>query len=421
MYDQSFNERTLGRVFCRGDFFGIPKADVDSFKSESIDQAIGITSSDFSALSFLKSSHAGGRNVVSPSSIPAELIIRKVTKNINWATHVRSNNRDRIVACLCDLLSEGVPYKVYRLDIRKFYPSVAGHEIFNRIDSVGRISPLTQSLLRKILEEFWGSGGTGIPIGLPLSAPLSELVLREFDRNARTFDGVFFYGRYVDDIVVIGDTEINDKLFFKHISKALPDGLVLHDGRKRQVKEISSPVKSTKVKRTKDKISFSYLGYEFSVFDPYKKDVAGNKSPYRALRVELSEDKLSKYTTRISRAMVEFNKYGDFGLLFDRVRFLTKNFSITDRKTGVRRSAGIYFGYRSLSPESVSLLKLDGFLRRAVLRGVRPVGGTHAHLLSQSQKRILLSASFSRGFRKKEMINFSSSRMAEIQGCWKNV
>ncbi|EGH68896.1 hypothetical protein PSYAC_29236, partial [Pseudomonas syringae pv. actinidiae str. M302091] len=41
--------------------------------------------------------------------------------------------------------------------------------------------------------------------GLALSATITEIVMQDFDNSIKELDGVFYYGRYVDDIIVVTD------------------------------------------------------------------------------------------------------------------------------------------------------------------------------------------------------------------------
>ncbi|EPM56853.1 phage-related reverse transcriptase/maturase family protein, partial [Pseudomonas syringae pv. actinidiae ICMP 19103] len=53
--------------------------------------------------------------------------------------------------------------------------------------------------------------------GLALSATITEIVMQDFDNSIKELDGVFYYGRYVDDIIVVTDRLVYRlKINFSH-------------------------------------------------------------------------------------------------------------------------------------------------------------------------------------------------------------
>ena len=48
----------------------------------------------------------------------------------------------------------------------------------------------------------------GLPRGIDISATLSELFMADLDSEIKKIDGIFFYARYVDDIIVIYNARI---------------------------------------------------------------------------------------------------------------------------------------------------------------------------------------------------------------------
>src|SRR6185437_14507468 len=52
------------------------------------------------------------------------MTLRKIALNILRKSRIRQPDRQSIVANLKSLLTEGVPFRLYRLDIRSFYESL---------------------------------------------------------------------------------------------------------------------------------------------------------------------------------------------------------------------------------------------------------------------------------------------------------
>jgi len=98
---------------------------------------------------------------------------------------------------------------------------------------------------------------------------------------------------------------------------------------------------------------------------------------------------------------------------------ITGNYSLIDRKSGVKRKAGIFYSYKHVSIESSSsLINLDIFLKKAILSRNGKISNEVNNILSVSERRKLLKLSFNNGFTKKTFFHFSQQRLTEIMQCW---
>ena len=91
-----------------------------------------------------------------------------------------------------------------KIDIRKFYDNV-DHSVLKQII---RYSIADESLLR-LLDKIIDSNGKekGLPIGNFTSQYLANLYLAYFDHWVKEELGVKYYYRYMDDIVVLGESK----------------------------------------------------------------------------------------------------------------------------------------------------------------------------------------------------------------------
>jgi hypothetical protein len=122
--------------------------------------------------------------------------------------------------------------------------------------------------------------------------------------------------------------------------------------------------------------------------------------------------------TRIVRSFLSYAKSNDWGLLRDRVAFLTQNFSVYNPKAGGKKIAGIYHSYPLVSEGAAGLKELDRFLRNAVLSKNGRVFPVTNAMLSAHQKRQLLTRSFAKGHSSRSFVHFSTTRISQIQSCW---
>lgn len=264
-------------------------------------------------------------------------------------------------------------------------------------------------------------GGTGLPRGLSLSATLSDLLMQSFDGEIQAHDEVFFYSRYVDDIMIITSSREESSKFIRSVEKALPRGLTLSPA-KRQVVGASEKVAPTNPGAPAPTLfNFDYLGYAFHVREPVRQDKKKKPADYhRSVTVDIAARKIMRFKMRISRAFLDFSKTGDWPLLKDRIKFLTKNFSVYNAKAGGKKIAGIYHSYPLVTNDADGLKNLDHFLRNATLSKSGRTSSLSSTKLTASQKREILSHSFARGHANRAFVHFSGERLKQIQEIWKN-
>jgi len=419
-YDHCFCRETLSKTLRKSDFFDMRALHDESVKLSVIDAAVESACSLFSGKNPLVRFPLKGNQVYSLDSLPNELAVRKLNENIARLVSIRPPARDVIVSNLRHLIGEGVPYRLYRLDIRKFYESFSTTAVEERIVRLPGLSPPSKGLLRALLSHYVSLGGTGLPRGLALSALLAEIMMQEFDLAVRSMSGVYFFSRYVDDIVIMTSSNENPKVFRRDIVRYLPAGLVLHE-RKRQICSLSDIVTPIKPSPIVAKISFDYLGYRFAVYEPAK--VANKKRGQysRDVVVDIADSKLRRIKTRVVRSFMDFVATGDFDLMRLRIKFLTSNFRIKDFRRERSKLSGIYYSYPEITdPASIGLRELDKFLANAVLSKNGRVFSKSSAALTANQRCLLLKHSFVRGHQKRLMVHLHPTTIAKIQECWAN-
>lgn len=391
MYDQSFNKRTLARVFCKLDFVGIKTPEeLDKFREKMLNKAIASATAGFAATANpLVRFPLHGRQVFMFPNLWDELVARKLCSNIKKASKATSRGRAQIVSNLRLLLEEGVPFRVYRLDVKTFYESFKVSDVIAKVGELVELSPLSKRLLHDLLGCHAALGGTGIPRGLALSAALAEYLMRDFDHNVSGHPDVFFFSRYVDDIIIVTSAREDSAIFVRQIESMLPSGLRLNPT-KRQIKEAGHRVNPTKpADATAHLFKFDYLGYSFRLSEPVRENSKQPGDHHRVVVVDIAERKIARFKTRISRSFFEFAKSGDWPLLRDRIKFLTKNFSVYNAKAGGKKIAGIFHSYPLASSDAEGIASLDNFLRNAILAKNGRIASLSASKLTATQKKAI--------------------------------
>ena len=152
----------------------------------------------------------GKFDVYQPVDMLDRLLVSAATATFSKVTRVKQANRHVVNATVANMLSEGIPFIVHRFDLRKFYESIPREEIEQRlIDDLG----LPRSAVRVMRSLFQGcseQGVVGLPRGVSSSGVLSEDYLLPIDKALANLDNIYFYSRYVDDIIVVSSVA------FKH-------------------------------------------------------------------------------------------------------------------------------------------------------------------------------------------------------------
>lgn len=125
----------------------------------------------------------------------------------------------------------------------------------------GKVSPRVMRYIKRTLYAYnamtHNAERKGLPRGICFSSYLAEIYLRSFDESVKNMDGVLFYRRYVDDILILTIKPAMPLDTSKQIEETINKiGLELHHGEKSMVAEIYEGC---------DKCVFDYLGYKFNV------------------------------------------------------------------------------------------------------------------------------------------------------------
>ncbi|MEQ9307542.1 MAG: antiviral reverse transcriptase Drt3a, partial [Marinoscillum sp.] len=324
--------------------------------------------------------------------------------------------------------AEGTPYKVHKFDIKSFFEGIQIEQLENKIEDVRGLSRHTKKLLCRGMHYFHVEKGCCVPRGIETSGILSDLYLREFDEIIRRDEGVFFYSRFVDDILIFTDKGLDSDAFKKRIGERLPEGLGLND-KKYDSKTVPERKKAGDLYIGKELAIFNYLGFEFRVIDtplPIKKvngqlveDGGRAKYQFREVRVDLSGNKVKRTKEKICKSFYSYYKNKNYELLKDRLRLLTSNREMVKKDDSVIIPIGVYYNSSACDYPSTKLSHLDSFMRYLLSGSNDRLPKLYSGLFSRQERSELLKFSFSYGFRHRVHRRFSYNRMAEIVKVWK--
>lgn len=407
MINQDFSFKEFNYLVTRGDYFKYFKSventrEANKSRKESLLKKI-VAETEFSAHTFttIRKKRLGKDTVyclerIKEDNLQAVLtddfILRKLNKTLKYVYDVQQANRFSIVRTIKNILETNSKFYVYKTDIHKFYESINRNAILDNLKASALLSYTTKTLLERLFS-MPIFPEKGLPRGISISATLSEYFMRKFDSQVKSIDGVFFYARYVDDIIVFSTKAIENLP-----QDLLPQGLSFNKS-KTDVLNFDGPIHQK---------SFCFLGYEFTKIQ--------NK-----VNIAIAPRKINKIKSKIVQSLVDFGKTRDFSLLKDRLLFLTANYPI---KTGRQKLSkyekkgvlhgGIAYNYHLINDISC-LQKLDNFAFQMI--NSDKLARLNQHLTEQ-QKHILRKYSFIIGFERHITRRFTRDRLQQIALCW---
>lgn len=320
------------------------------------------------------------------------LILRKLHDNIKAIYKVQQADRNNIVRQMKILLSENVNMWVVRLDVRHFYESINREKLITKLVEDARLSYPSITLLQSLFKNPVVSSGTGLPRGLGVSAAMSELYMKYFDLTIRRVEGVYYYARFVDDIIVFCSSERSRDLVWKEAKKGLNElGLNLNV----EKSYLWSP--------NSRGVELIYLGYAF-------------KKRENIVDISMADKKIKVIKTRLTKSFVRFAKDRNFNLLKQRIKFLTGNFTLYQSDTLLPIKVGIFFNYK-LATNIECLDELDKYYQRLLHCRIGKLGSRIA--LTKSEMKDLEKYSFRFGYINHVNHHFTNDQMVTISNCWR--
>lgn len=425
MANQAFSKSSLARCLCPIDFYKEPKLRDPAYRDGIIAAALEIAENCLANPITLKTLTLAGKQGYTANDLPSKLILRHCTKNIISSTKIKLKNRTSIARELKIYLKEGTSYRIYRYDIKSFFENISAANLLHNLENNNKLSKHTKILVSAHLHNFNTLFSQGIPRGVEPSPMLAEIALAKFDIAVKAHTEVFYYARFVDDIIILTSSEENQQNFHSWLCQLLPPPLEFNSKKT----EIISIPRRNKAGATnpdgKIKANFDFLGYSYTVIDtPLPLDSDGKEkvntaeSIYRKVLIDISTSKLKKLKAKICKSLYNFSKNKDFALLADRINFLASNRDLRHKDTGRRIPTGIYYNYSSINLPSKNLNEIDSFLKKLVTSKHHRLSLRYQSLLNPSQKKQLLKLSFLHGFTNRSHKKFSPRKLKKITRIW---
>lgn len=326
--------------------------------------------------------------IATPQNNDIAAIYKKVYKDLKRLYKVVQSDRRRIVNQIAKLCCESNPAYVTRIDIANFYGTANPDKLIEKIEADRLIGDPLLLLIKNTIRVCRENGIVGLPRGLSFSAIFAELLMRRFDRDLISRDGIYYYGRFVDDVVIFHTSpfESPEASFNAMLTR---EELTVNNNKSKY--NIDIPLTG----------QVDYLGYCIS---------AKNEAPY----ISITEKKVAKIFSRLRASFIRYKIDGDFELLRDRIRFIMSNYPRARTRNG-NLLAGIYYNYPALTLES--LHELDNQYKR-LLFGVEDWLSLPASS-ARKLKAKLNCYKFSSGWKDRIVYDFTAKKIGRIRKAWK--
>lgn len=227
--------------------------------------AIQTETYDFSSFSREVYSQSGKKRVIYsfPKLSVENMLSHYLKQQLDRAFHIKYASRRKIINLLFNTLvatKNMNDFVIVRADFKSFFDSVKSEYVYEKYILPSIIKREDKQLLEKYVENF-----KYCYAGLCLSNGMTEIVCKDFDivLKARLSEyGVFFYERYVDDMLIMFNNYISEN----RIKNIIRETIIEVFG-SCPVRLSSSPGKFSYISRRNlvSSQNFNFLGYEFFI------------------------------------------------------------------------------------------------------------------------------------------------------------
>lgn len=243
-----------------------------------------------------------------------DILCQYLKKKLDSVFKIKYASRSRIINLLFNILpvvKDMNDFVIIRADFKSFFDSVLTRHVFDKYILESPLKRYDKELLDLYSHVF-----KYCYAGLCLSNGLTEIVCRDFDECLKakfSQNGLFFYERYVDDIILVMNKYIHKETFFSIVNSTIKEVFGNSPVRLSTAQDKFSYIAKRNVTSNSSQ-SISFLGYKFVLnFD---------NSPEKKLSFSygITENKLKKYSRIIESAVIKYSKDRNLELLRQRIK-----------------------------------------------------------------------------------------------------
>ena len=286
---------------------------------------------DFSTFSREPYSQMGKKRIIySFEKLSVEnMLCHYLKRQLDRAFHIKYASRSKIINLLFNTLAATKnmnDFVIVRADFKSFFDSVRSKYVYEKYILPSLIKREDKQLLEKYVDIF-----NYCYAGLCLSNGMTEIICKDFDivLKARLSEsGVFFYERYVDDILVMFNNYISEDKIKSIINEAIREVFGTCP-----VRLSNGPGKFSYISRRNisPSQSFTFLGYEFFLI---LKTSNGKGKEAICFEYGITSKKRIKYMNIIERAFIDYKSTGNEELFRQRLKIFSSRVVIARQILG---------------------------------------------------------------------------------------
>lgn len=246
-----------------------------------------------------------------PSLSTESVVCQYLKRQLDKVFHINYASRSKIINVLFNILpviKDMNDFIIVRADFKSFFDRVLTRHVYNQYICASLMNRSDKEMLKRYVVQF-----KYCYAGLCLSNGLTEIICRDFDERIKaklSANGLFFYERYVDDILIIMNKYISQSQFLENINAVIKD--VFGEC---PVELNMSPGKFSYISRRNLSTvqEFNFLGYEYQI----RQDTINKKI---CILYGISEKKRKKYTGIIERAFIQYKQDRNIELFRQRLK-----------------------------------------------------------------------------------------------------
>lgn len=311
----------------------------------------------------LQRSIANEKEVFEASNLETMLICKFIMQDIKTSYRQYPANRNDVVEELKVLLNDNMSKLLIRTDIYHFFESIPQRVILDKLINDAFLSKESIKNLKRIFYQYNelsnNDKAVGIPRGICFSSYLAEIYLKEIDKEIVNLDGVYFYKRYVDDIVILINSKKKlESYYWKKLDEIFE---------KRELQLNRHEEKSFAIMLNDNAIlenkTFTYLGYKF-LFAKNKVELTLSDEKFERYKVLIDAifdiyKKCATYRSYKKNRDITLRKEDALKQMMNRLNVLTGNGLLNGRKNYV--AVGVFYSNKMLTTMD-RLRELDEYL-----------------------------------------------------------
>lgn len=422
MLDQTFSEKNFLKIISKHEIikFQLGRNEADYLnkirKEINTSSSSGILKANFQNIKSITTHSKKQKRVFSCNDLIMHLMLKKTALNVSRLYRINTHSRNEISSQVLRILETASEYNIIKIDIASFYESIPFSKLIKKLEEDKLLSQEAIDFLINLSRELKNNHNmTGLPRGLSISPFLAEIYIRNFDEKMKSMSDIYYFSRYVDDIMIVTFNDIHN------VNNIINNNLKLLSLIPNQKSQLLECPTVSGLTANRKKLELTYLGYKYQITNHHFQGK-------RTIKVLLSDKKVKKIKTRIMHSFLDYKFNQDKDLLLKRIKILAGNYPIYSPMANTmihsgKLKSGIFYS-NPLINQSGLFKEFNIFIKKLiytnknnfVAKAIKLLRANHPNIFLELEKN---EYNFHEGFKKKVFYDVDISTMRKLKSCWK--